>query len=132
MVVHIGTYSTEIGVVVESTVRTDVGGCVNVGKEDCVTHLAELLSKDDEVRKQITENSSNTTMKAIFRELACGILDDGDRSKIMIPLASGQKAAVIGDDGEQEEEEGVLNVAKMSVLVVNIIASCFPFELTVA
>jgi actin-related protein 9 len=116
MVVHIGTYSTEIGVVVESTVRTDVGGCVNVGKDDCIAHLAELLSKDQEVRKQITENaSSSTTVEAIFRELATGILDDEDRSKIMIPLASGQKAAVVGDDGEQEEEEGVLNVAKMLV-----------------
>ncbi|KAJ9104533.1 hypothetical protein QFC21_002029 [Naganishia friedmannii] len=113
MVVHIGTYSTEIGVVVESTVRTDVGGCVNVGKEDCIAYLAELLSKDEDIRRQITENSNSITVESIFRELACGILDDEDRSKIMIPLASGQKAVVIGDDGEQEEEEGVLNVAKI-------------------
>ncbi|KAJ9115014.1 hypothetical protein QFC22_005342 [Naganishia vaughanmartiniae] len=113
MVVHIGTHSTEIGVVIESTVRTDVGGCVDVGKEDCIAHLAELLSKDEEIHKQITGNASSTKVDAIFRELACGILNDEDRSKIMIPLASGQKAAVIGDDGEQEEEEGVLNVAKI-------------------
>ncbi|KAJ9111374.1 hypothetical protein QFC19_001142 [Naganishia cerealis] len=123
MVVHIGGYSTEIAVVVDSTVRTDVGGCVNIGKEDCILHLADLLSKDDAIRNQITagiresssETSSHTTADSVFRELACGILDDEDRGKIIIPLASGQKAAIVGEDGEEEEEEGVLNVAKILV-----------------
>lgn len=117
MVVHVGTYSTEIAVVVESTVRTDVAGCVDVGREDCVRHLTELLSKEDGLQQQIgasiDERNSTVTAGSVFRELAEAILDDEDRGKVVIPLASGSKAAVIGEDGEPEEEEGVLNVAKM-------------------
>ncbi|KAJ9115257.1 hypothetical protein QFC20_001124 [Naganishia adeliensis] len=118
MVVHVGTYSTEIAVVIESTVRTDLAGCVDVGREDCVRHLSDLLSKEDvlqaQIAKRIGETSSTLTAGAVFRELAEAILDDEDRGKLVIPLATGSKAAVIGEDGEPEEEEGVLNVAKMA------------------
>jgi actin-related protein 9 len=117
MVVHVGTYSTEIAVVIESTVRTDLAGCVDVGREDCVRHLSDLLSKEDvlqtQIARRIGETSSTLAAGAVFRELAEAILDDEDRGKLVIPLATGSKAAVIGEDGEPEEEEGVLNVAKM-------------------
>lgn len=122
MVVHVGTHSTEIAVVVESTVRTDVAGCVEVGREDCIRHLSALLSTEAGVRETINSKMDDNavrkpsaTVDSALRELAETILDDEDRSKIVIPLASGSKAAVAGDDVLEEEEEGVLNVAKMCV-----------------
>ena len=120
MVVHVGPHSTEIAVVVESTVRTDVAGCVEVGREDCIQHLANLLSTEaglQEAIKAKIEDSlahkTSRTVDSVMRELAETILDDEDRSKLVIPLASGSKAANMGEDDLQEEEEGVLNVAKM-------------------
>ena len=119
MVVHIGSYSTEIAVVVESTVRTDVGGCVEVGREDCIRHLAALLSKEaalqEPIKAKMEGGKSAHAIDLVMRELAEAILDDEDHSKVAIPLASGSKAADIGESGQQEEEEGVLNVAKMWV-----------------
>jgi actin-related protein 9 len=127
MVVHVGSHSTEIAVVVESTVRTDVAGCVEVGREDCIRHLSTLLSTEaglqDTIRSKIEDSAvrkTHSTVDSAMRELAETILDDEDRSKIVIPLASGSKAVVAGDDVLQEEEEGVLNVAKMCVKVIHL------------
>lgn len=124
MVVHVGTYATEIAVVIESTVRTDLAGCVDVGREDCVRHLSELLSKEDTLQTQIAgrlaERNSTLPAGSVFRELAEAIFDDEDRGKLVVPLATGGKVAVIGEDGEPEEEEGVLNVAKMCVFPNNL------------
>ena len=132
MVVHIGSLSTEIAVVVESTVRTDVGGCVEVGREDCIRHLAALLSKEaalqQPIRAEIEGIKSSRTVDQVMRELAEAILDDEDHSKVVIPLAAGSKAADIGESGQQEEEEGVLNVAKMWVRLCFLNSSQLIFD----
>lgn len=116
--VHIGLEATDIIPFVDSVVRPEAHVRVNCGTRDCITYFAEILSKDESVRRAIEdlaaesspEGSSESHIISLFTELAEVVLRE-DTPRLLVPLANGQTVPV-GNEKEEESEEGVFDVAK--------------------
>jgi actin-related protein len=116
--VHIGLEATDIIPFADSVVRPEAHVRVNCGTRDCITYFAEILSKDESVRRAIEdlaaesspEGSSESHINSLFTELAEVVLRE-DTPRLLVPLANGQTVPV-GNEKEEESEEGVFDVAK--------------------
>ena len=116
--VHIGLNATDIIPFVDSVVRPEAHIRVNCGTRDCITYFADVLSKDEAVRRSVEElsqenesdglSASNTS--ELLVELAEMVLRE-ETPRLLVPLANGQTVPV-GDEKEDSTEEGVFDVAK--------------------
>jgi actin-related protein len=116
--VHIGRDATDITAVVDSVVRPEAAIRVNVGTQDCVTYLAEILSKDQAVQGSLKEvgeavfggSVEEQNLKDLTFELAAAVLKE-DKPRLLVPLANGQTVPV-GNEKDENDDEGVFDVAK--------------------
>jgi actin-related protein 9 len=116
--VHIGRETTDITAVVDSVVRPEAAVRINVGTQDCVRYLAEILSKDQSVQASLSEiartiSSGDVTeqnLKDLTNELADAVLKE-DKPRLLVPLANGQTVPV-GNEKDENDDEGVFDVAK--------------------
>jgi len=114
--VHIGRHATDIIPVIDSLVRPEAHIRVEAGTSDCVTYLAEILSKDQAIRQSVEALSKDIfgedvhKVDLLMEELAEVILRE-EKPRILVPLANGQTVPV-GNEETQEGEEGVFDVAK--------------------
>jgi hypothetical protein len=117
-------------------IRYDAGLHVDVGEDDCVEFLAGLLVQDESIPGGGTEGApsnavstkawiertarelngdvevvSRTKLMDIAKEVARVIIFS--EGSIVVPTMAGGHVHAEVAQGEEEEEEGVLNVAKM-------------------
>jgi hypothetical protein len=124
-VVNVGQKRTEIGLVVDSIVRFECGVTVNVGEDDCVGFLAKLLKEDESVlggegegkvisTKSWIEETAKELGKTV-NEVAIEVARTVVRKEgaVDVPTMSGGHIHLDAAEGEEEEEEGVLNLSKM-------------------
>jgi len=116
--VHIGRETTDITAVVDSVVRPEAAVRVNVGTQDCVNYLAEILSKDQTVQASLSDLArtvsdgaiTEQSLKNLTIELADVVLKE-DKPRLLVPLANGQTVPV-GNEKDENDDEGVFDVAK--------------------
>lgn len=121
--VHIGSEGTDITPFVDSTVRPEAHVRVNVGIKDCIAYFAEILSKDDPVRRSVEElarevyseqsedrEAGEEHVQGLLQELAEIVLRE-ETPRLLVPLANGQTVPV-GNETEEQTDEGVFDVAR--------------------
>ena len=116
--VHIGRETTDITAVVDSVVRPEAAVRVNVGTQDCVNYLAEILSKGQTVQASLSDLArtvsdgaiTEQSLKNLTIELADVVLKE-DKPRLLVPLANGQTVPV-GNEKDENDDEGVFDVAK--------------------